>query len=178
MSYIVKEVPDAQLIFVTSDRKVKHLETLANNYNISKNIIYKFSPNITEVLLNSSVLMFTSLCEAFPMAMNEGKAYGLPVVAFNIPFSMPYQTGVITVPYLDVEALAKETIKLLRDYNCRKEKGIEAKLSLNRFNNNDTINLWLKLFESLDKGTQYYRNFQKEIDNKYYNEEKAWFNAF
>ena len=171
MSYIVKEVPDAHLIFASSDKNVKELENLAKNYSISQNIIFKFFPNISEIFLNSSVLMFTSLCEAFPMAMNEGKAYGLPVVAFNIPFSMPFQTGVITVPHLDVEALAKETIKLLKDYNYRKKKGREAKLSLNRFNNNDTINLWLKLFDSLDKG--YYRKFQEEMDNKYYNEETA-----
>ena len=171
MSYIVKEVPDAHLIFASSDKNVKELENLAKNYSISQNIIFKFYPNISEIFLNSSVLMFTSLCEAFPMAMNEGKAYGLPVVAFNIPFSMPFQTGVITVPHLDVEALAKETIKLLKDYNYRKKKGREAKLSLNRFNNNDTINLWLKLFDSLDKG--YYRKFQEEMDNKYYNEETA-----
>ena len=101
------------------------------------------------------------------MAMNEGKAYGLPVVAFNIPFSMPFQTGVITVPHLDVEALAKETIKLLKDYNYRKKKGREAKLSLNRFSNEYTLHLWEKLFYSLDKGESEYRKFQKKISQTY-----------
>ena len=44
---------------------------------------------------------------------------------------------------------------------------------MNRFNNNDTIHLWIRLFESLDKGVEYYRDFQKEIYNKYYNETQA-----
>ena len=173
MSYIVKEVPDANLILATSDSKYQNLKNLAKEYNISNNVIFKVFPNISEVFLNSSVLMFTSLCEAFPMAMNEGKAYGLPVVAFDIPFSPPYQSGVITVPHLNVEALANETIKLLKDYNYRKRKGEEAKLSLNRFSNEYTLHLWEKLFYSLDKGESEYKKFQKEIEDKYYNEEKA-----
>ena len=173
MSYIVKEVPDAKLILATSDSKYKNLEDVAKEYHISNNVIFKVFPNISEVFLNSSILMFTSLCEAFPMAMNEGKAYGLPVVAFDIPFSPPYQSGVITVPHLNAEALANETIKLLKDYNYRKRKGKEAKLSLNRFSNENTLHLWEKLFYSLDKGDSEYKKFQKEIDDKYYNEEKA-----
>ena len=173
MSYIVKEVPDAKLLLATSDSKYQNLQNLAKEYNISNNVIFKVFPNISEVFLNSSVLMFTSLCEAFPMAMNEGKAYGLPVVAFDIPFSPPYQSGVITVPHLNVEALANETIKLLKDYNYRKRKGEEAKLSLNRFSNKYTLHLWEKLFYSLDKGESEYKKFQKEIEDKYYNEEEA-----
>ena len=116
MSYIVKEVPDAKLLLATSDSKYQNLQNLAKEYNISNNVIFKVFPNISEVFLNSSVLMFTSLCEAFPMAMNEGKAYGLPIVAFDISFSPPYQSGFITVPHLDVETLDNETIKILKYY--------------------------------------------------------------
>ena len=173
MTYIIKEVPDATLTFASSDSKIQELENLAKKWNISKNINFQIFPNITEIFLNSSVLLFTSLCEAFPMAMNEGKAHGLPVVAFNVPFSPPYQTGVITVPHLDVVALAKEAIKLLKDYNYRKRMGKEAKLSLKRFTNEDTVKLWEELFDSLDKGVNEYRKFQTKIDDMYYNEEKA-----
>ena len=173
MTYIIKEVPDAILTFASSDSKIQDLENLAKNLNISKNINFQIFPNITKVFLNSSVLLFTSLCEAFPMAMNEGKAHGLPIVAFNIPFSPPYQSGVITVPHLDVMALAKETIKLLKDYNYRKRMGKESKLSLKRFTNQGTVKLWEELFDSLDKGVNEYRKFQTKIDDMYYNEEKA-----
>lgn len=173
MTYIIKEVPDAKLILATSNRNIKQLKEITEKYNISNNIIFQFFPNITKMFLNSSVLLFTSLCEAFPMAMNEGKAYGVPIVAFNIPFSPPFQSGVITVPHLDVEALAKETIKILKDYNYRKIMGKKSKLSLNRFTNNGTVQLWEELFDSLDKGNDEFRKFQKKIDDMYYNEEKA-----
>jgi hypothetical protein len=173
MSYIVKYVPDSNLILATSDTNTKGILNYAKNLNISKHIIIKYFPNITEIFLNSSVLMFTSLSEAFPMAMNEGKAHGLPVVAFDVPFSIPYQSGVITVPQLNCEALARETVKLLKDYNYRKKKGEEAKLSLYQFNNNNTIHMWERLFDTLDKGMEEYRKFQKEIEDKYYHEQAA-----
>ena len=173
MSYIVKDVPDSNLIFATSDTNMGGIKNFAKSLNISNHIIIKYFPNITEVFLNSSVLLFTSLSEAFPMAMNEGKAHGLPVVAFDVPFSIPYQSGVITVPQLNCEALARETVKLLKDYNYRKKKGEEAKLSLYQFNNNDTIHMWGRLFDSLDKGVEEYRKLQKEIEDKYYHEQVA-----
>ena len=117
--------------------------------------------------------MYTSLSEAFPLAMIEGKAHGLPIVAFDVSCSPPYQRGVINVDMLDCEALAKETVKLLKDYDYRKKMGKEAKLSLEQFNNAETEKLWEKLFIALLKGKKYFRELQKEVEEKYYDEEKA-----
>ena len=132
-----------------------------------------YTENISKVFWNSSVLMYTSLSEAFPLAMIEGKAHGLPVVAFEVSCSPPYQTGVINVDMLDCEALANETVKLLKDYDYRRKMGKEAKLSLEQFNNAETEKLWEKLFISLLKGKKYYRELQKEVEEKYYDEDKA-----
>ena len=62
---------------------------------------------------------------------------------------------------LDCEALANETIKLLKDYDYRKRMGNESKLSLNQFNNVETEQLWEKLFSTLMKGDKYFRKYQK-----------------
>ena len=117
--------------------------------------------------------MYTSLSEAFPLAMVEGKAHGLPVAAFDVAYSPPYHKGVIGVDMLDCESLANETIKLLKDYNYRKKMGEESKKSLDQFSNNETMLLWERLFSSLMEGESSYRKLQKEIEDKYYNEEKA-----
>ena len=74
---------------------------------------------------------------------------------------------------LDCEALANETIKLLKDYDYRKKMGQESKLSLNQFKNEETIKLWEKLFIALMEGRVSYRKLQKEIEDKYYDENKA-----
>ena len=107
-----------------------------------------FSNNITEFYLNASVLLVTSVSESYPMVMNEGKAHGLPIVAFNVVYSTCYQSGVIKVEMFDYIAMAKESIKLLKNYEYRKEKGNEAKLSLNNFETNDEkIEMWDNLFQ-------------------------------
>ena len=174
MSYIVKEVPDAKLTIYNSNGNSSEMIKVAKDLNITDNIIFKtFSEKISEHFLNSSVLMYTSLSEAFPMAMVEAKAHGLPVAAFYVAYSPPYHQGVINVELLDCQALAKEVIKLLKDYNYRKEMGEKAKLSLNQFKNNETVQLWGRLFDSLLEGTDAYRNLQKEIEDKYYDEEKS-----
>lgn len=175
MYYIIKEVPDATLYLYSSDQRIQFLKDLTQNLNLTKNVIFKPSTkNISEVFWNSSVHMFTSLSEAFPMAMNEGKAHGLPIVGFEVPYSPPYQQGFIGVELFDVKGLARETVKLLKDYNYRKEMGQIAKKSLDVFKNSETVELWGKLCDSLmSKDREDYRKFQREIENKYYNEKKA-----
>jgi hypothetical protein len=118
--------------------------------------------------------MYTSFSEAYPMAMNEGKAHGMPIVAFDVPYSPPYQKGVIVVDQLDCEALARETIKLLKDYDYRKKMGEKAKESLNKYSNDEIVEMWGKLFKALlSNDTNEYRKLQNEIENKYYNEDEA-----
>ena len=175
MSYIVKEVPDARLNLVTSDSRIQFLKNLTNELNLTNNVFIQYHTyNISQLFWNSSVHMYTSLTEAFPMAMNEGKAHGLPIVAFGVPFSNPYQDGVINVDLLDIKALANETIKLLKDYDYRKKMGEYAKKSLEMFSNNETVYLWERLFRSLlSEDKNEYRELQKEIESKYYNQEKA-----
>ena len=134
MSYIVKEVPDAKLNLITSDSRIQFLKNLIKELNLTNNVfIHYYTYNISEQFWNSSVHMYTSLAEAFPMALNEGKAHGLPIVAFDVPFSNPYQDGVIKVDLLDIKALANETIALLNNYNYRKKMGDYAKKSLKMF---------------------------------------------
>ena len=74
-----------------------------------------------------------------------------------------------------MEGLARETIKLLKDYDYRKKKGIEAKESLKRFSNKETAEKWCKLFEVLvNNDTEGYKKLQEStFDKKYYDDESA-----
>ena len=173
MAEILKEVPDAELTIIGANYP-ENLKNLTKELNIEKNVYWPgFSTNISEFYLNTSVLLVTSVTESFPMVMNEGKAHGLPIVAFNIDYSPCFNSGVILVEMFDYISMAKETIKLLQNYDYRKKKGKEAKLSLkNYINNNETIDMWDKLFNSLMNNTDY-KEFQKEVEKKYYNETLA-----
>ena len=175
MQYIVKEVPDATLNLFSSDGRIQFLKNLTRDLNLTKNIIFHSNTyNLSQLFYNSSVHMYTSLSEAFPMALNEGKAYGMPVVGFNVPYSNPYKEGFIGVELFDVKGLARETIKLLKDYDYRKKKGEEAKKSLEMFKNNETVEIWGRLCDALlSNNSENYRKLQNEMEKKYYNEIEA-----
>ena len=91
MEIIVKEIPDAKLNLISSDSKDEKMEQIIKKLNLDNNIKYiPFTKNIEKYFLDSSVFFFPSLTEAFPMALNEAKAYGLPCVGFDIDYSVPY----------------------------------------------------------------------------------------
>ena len=174
MHLILKVIPDAKLYIITSDSRIQFLKNLTTELNLTNNINFIYHTyNISKYFLNSSILMYTSLSEAFPMVMNEGKAHGLPIVAFDVPISLPYQNGVITVDSLDYISLARESIKLFKDYNYRKKMGDLAKSSLSMFSNDKTVEMWGKLFSALIEGKEKFKNLQKEVKNQYYNETSA-----
>ena len=175
MQYIVKEVPDATLNLFSSDGRIQFLKNLTRDLNLTKNVIFRSNTyNLSQLFYNSSVHMYTSLSEAFPMALNEGKAYGMPVVGFKVPYSNPYKEGFIGVELFDVKGLARETIKLLKDYDYRKKKGEEAKKSLEMFKNNETVEIWGRLCDALlSNNSENYRKLQNEMKKKYYIEVEA-----
>ena len=175
MQYIVKEVPDATLNLFSSDGRIQFLKNLTRDLNLTNNVIFRSNTyNLSQLFYNSSVHMYTSLSEAFPMALNEGKAYGMPVVGFKVPYSNPYKEGFIGVELFDVKGLSRETIKLLKDYDYRKKKGEEAKKSLEMFKNNETVEIWGRLCDALlSNNSENYRKLQNEMEKKYYNEIEA-----
>ena len=173
MAEILKEVPDAQLTIVAPSHP-DNLKNLIKELKIEKSVTWiGFTHDVSHYYLNSSVLLVTSVSESFPMVMNEGKAHGLPIVSFDIDYSPSFQKGVITVDMFNFTLMGKEAAKLLKDYDYRKKIGREAKLSLDMYNNNDTVKMWDNLFQSLINGTEDYYRFQKEVENKYYEEKKA-----
>ena len=176
MDLIRKEVPDSKLYFISSNYKIPFLENLIKELNLTQNIeVLHFTKNISKYFLNSSIFINPSLSEACPMVISEAKAFGLPIVGFNVSYSPPYQQGVITCDVTNYTQMAEESIKLLKDYNYRKMKGLEAKESLKRFSNKETIEKWSKLFEVLiNNDMEGYKKLQEStFDKKYYDDESA-----
>ena len=171
MGKILKQVPDAKLTILRLNPPQDILD-LIKELKIEESVSFPgLSINITEFYLDSSILLETSISESFPFIINEAKAHGLPIIAFNIDYNPWYKSGVITVNMFDYHSMAREAIELLNNYDYRKKKGEEAKLSFNNFlNNKQIITMWDKFFYSLNNNNEDYEIFQKEIENKYYNE--------
>ena len=120
----LKQVPDA-ILNIVSTSYPQTIVNLIDQLNIKSNVNFLgFSQNISQIYLNTSILIVSSLSESFPMVMNEAKAHGLPVVAFNVDYSPCFQKGVIVVDMFDYKAMGNEIAKLLKNFNYRKKKGI------------------------------------------------------
>jgi glycosyltransferase involved in cell wall biosynthesis len=174
MAEILKKVPDAKLTILGLNPP-EDLKNLEKELNIENSVYWPgFSTNITEFYLNASVLLLPALSQSYRMVINEAKAHGLPIVAFNIDYEPYLQSGVITVDMLNYKAMAKKAIKLLKNYNYRTKKGEEAKSSLNNYlDNNGIVKIWNRLLKSIAINSDDYKKLQEEIEKKYYNEEKA-----
>ena len=176
MDIVRREIPDAKLYFISSNYKITFLENLIKELNLTENIqVLHFTKNISKYFWNSSVFINPSLSEACPMVINEAKAHGLPIVGFNVSYSIPYQYGVIKVEIANYKQMAEEIIKLLKDYNYRKLKGIESKESMKRISNNETVYKWIKLFDVLiNNNIEEYKTLQEyTFDKRYYDEDIA-----
>lgn len=168
MAEILKEVPDAILTIIGYSIP-QYLYDLIKQLKIEKNVqLYGFTHSISYLYQNASVLLVPSIVDSYATIINEGKAHGLPIVAFNIDYNPSFQDGVITVDMFNYSLMAKEAVKLLKDYKYRVEIGKKAKLSLNC--NNESIKIWRKLFKSLLNSTDEYKKLQEEVEKRYYDE--------
>ena len=174
MAEIVKEVPDARLTIIGTE-PAENIKDLIKELKLQDKVVYT-GPNfnITELYLNTSVFLFTSFSESCSMQLNEGKAYGLPIVAFNIDYCPYYRDGLIKIEMFDYISMAKESIKLLTNYQYRKRKSKEAILSLNNYETTDEkVEMWDNLFKTIINSTEDFNKFQKKLETIYYNEDVA-----
>jgi glycosyltransferase involved in cell wall biosynthesis len=173
MREVINQIPDAELLIASLFYPVE-LQNLAKQLQIENNVKFLgYQRDMEKVYSNVSVLLVSSLSESFPMVTNEGKYFGLPIVAFDLEYCPPFKKGVITVNMFDYKAMANEIVKLLSDYEYRREKGLEAKQSLDMFNNTETIKIWDDLFKSLLDGNSAFQKLRQKSRDKYYDKNNA-----
>ena len=148
MNLIVKEVENARMYVVTY--KKRRLFDLAQKLGIDKYITFiENCDNPAPYIKNSSVMLYTSLIEAFPQALGEGLSFCLPVVTNNLHFLQLTQKNVINVKADDQDSMAKEVIKLLNNYNYKLNAGRQVKVFIKEFSHYNTTKKWLQLIDAL-----------------------------
>ncbi|CAL6055025.1 Glycosyl_transferases group [Hexamita inflata] len=152
MSFLKPLYPNAvlQIVGDSSPEYFKECYKQLIRLNVIDNVEFiPFQKNIQEYYKNASVFIMTSKVEGFPMVLQEAKAFGIPVVAFDLKFCELWQEGVTTVWQGDVESMAKQVARLLKDKELRDQKGQEARDSLNKFKTVETVKKWVKLIKSI-----------------------------
>ena len=88
MRIIVSQLPEAQGWLVGPEEEnpkyVEECKQLARSLGLERHVSFLGFRNVSEILPQLGLLMLTSISEAFPLALVEALASGLPVVATDV----------------------------------------------------------------------------------------------
>ncbi len=115
--------------------------------------IHHDTKDMEAAYLEGSVFVMTSRFEGFGMVLIEAMSCGLPCVAFDCPYGPREiiedgKTGFL-IPYDDDDMFIEKLIYLMEHPNIREQMGKAAKESVKRFEVNDIMQKWKKLYLSI-----------------------------
>ncbi|MCR5251810.1 MAG: glycosyltransferase family 4 protein [Lachnospiraceae bacterium] len=105
---------------------------------------YKNEKEIAEHYKKAACVLFTSKMEGYPMILLEAKAYGLPVVMYDLSYLSLFDggKGILSAPLDDLEKMKANLLTLMKDAKLRKKLGKEARESFERFSSHDQAADW------------------------------------
>jgi len=131
-------------------------EELVRKLNLSNHVILKAdTPDIIDKYRESSIFVLSSRYEGFGMVVAEAMACGVPPVSFACPCGpgdiiRDGEDGIL-VENGNVEQLAEKICYLIENEDIRKEMGRKACINVRRFEVEQIMFQWIKLFEELLK---------------------------
>ena len=151
METIIKEIPDCEMNIISFP--VKKYEKLIKNLNLEKKVRFVgYQEKIENFLKNSSLHIFPSITEAYPMVLSETKIFGIPSIIIGLDYLTLAKRGIVVIYDDDPSAIAKEAIKILKNESYRKFLGKEARRSMKKHKNSIIAKKWLQLILSVYKG--------------------------
>ena len=134
-----------------TEEKTKEIMEGLKKAHLEEFVIYDgFSNNVSKYYEEASVFLSTSRVEGFPMTFLESKAYGIPMVAYeltNVDF-LRKPKGVYVVAQYDRAEAARKIMTLLEDASLRQRMGADARQSLEDCYSNPLEEVWKKILES------------------------------
>jgi glycosyltransferase involved in cell wall biosynthesis len=166
MKYIIQEIHNSKLKIISDILDTDCLQNLKLKLNLEKYINFTGYTSTPEIYFkNSSLHIFPSISDCFPMVLCETKVYGIPNFLIGIDYVKMSKGGTIILYDDSPEHISKEAIKILRNYKYRKKLGKEARESMIKFKNESLLNRWVKLILSIFNGEEYYQKFINQDRN-------------
>lgn len=134
---------------------------------LKDNVVFhgrKTSEEMASFYEKSSMLLFTSKLEGYPMVLLEAKAYGLPIIMFDLPFLTLTKDnkGVMKSEFGNLNDMANNIVKVMGDIDLKKKLGKESRESFEEFLKYDIKDEWSKIInivsgDEADNNINYYR---------------------
>ena len=153
---IVADLHPEWVLTIYGEGDDETLKRLIDKYNLHNSCLLK--PAIQEIVnkyCESSIFVLSSRYEGFGLVITEAMACGVPPIAFDCPCGPKdiinnFKDGIL-VKSEDINELADKICFLIENENIRKEMGIKARKSSERFKIEHITMQWESLFEKLVK---------------------------
>jgi glycosyltransferase involved in cell wall biosynthesis len=155
--YISQSIPESKMKIISSINETFFLPDLEYNLNSKNNAEYPgYESELEHIYKNASLHIIPSISESFSMVLCETKIFGIPNILLGLEYLSASYGGTIIIYDDTPESLAKESIRILKDYNYRKCLGEQARLSMKKFNNKKLLDRWIKLILSINNNKNDY----------------------
>lgn len=157
MKFVAEEIPDAKLLVVGNEVSagiMDQMQKKIERMEVEKNVILcGHSTDVETYYKKAEIYMLTSISESFSMTVAESKAYGLPMVMYEMPYLelCRDKKGYLAAPQGDKKRMAENIVKILKDEELKYKLQQETKESLNEFLKFDLKAAWKNVFEGLSK---------------------------
>lgn len=153
-SRIAEKLPQWKLRIVGGNsNEVVYLNSVCQRYNVGSSVeLPGWTSDIPSEMEKASVLCSTSIYEGFPLVLIEAMHYGLPIVAWDLPYgpSEIIEDGIngYLTPFGKKDALADKLLELLSNPDKIELMRPNAIRQSKRFNPQSIALQWMKHFES------------------------------
>ena len=167
MEYIVKVIPEAQMKIVTNITTIDFLMNIINILGLENNInFFGYTPIPEKYFKNISLNIITSISESFSLILSETKIYGIPNILIGLDYISIASGGTIIIYDDSPESIAKESIKILLNYEYRKKIGNEGRRNMKKYKNELLLKKWILLILLIHyRNDSYFEKFRK-LDKK------------
>ena len=148
-----QKIPDFRLHVVgtaESDSEFERIQKRLAAHGMNPYIIlHGFQTDVERFYQRASAILLTSEVEGAPMVVMESKAFGVPLVTYELPnvSAIRREEGMFVVPQRDRHSAADRIIRLLEDEDLRRRMGGEARRSAQEIEDFDFGAHWKKIFD-------------------------------
>ena len=167
LEYIVKEIPETQMKIIANITSIGLIKNIINNLSLEHNIkFFGYTPIPEKYFNNISLNIITSISESFSLILSETKLYGIPNILIGLDFLSIASGGTVIIYDDSPESIAKESIKILLNYEYRKKLGNEGRRNMKNCKNELLLKKWISLILLIHCNNDFYYEKFRKLDKK------------